>query len=118
MGHNQRVGAWGEAVAAEFLEAQGYVIVARNWRSTVGEIDLVAVRDAVYVIVEVKTRTSRWCGSAAEAVTRPKRHRLSSLAWEWYRAHGQPGKRCQVDVIAVEGDANSYTVEHFEGIAA
>ena len=51
-------GAWGEAAAAAFLQAQGYTILARNFRTRWGEIDLVASDAKYLVFVEVKTRRS------------------------------------------------------------
>ncbi|GAB3666608.1 YraN family protein [Zhihengliuella somnathii] len=118
MGHNQEVGAWGETIAVEFLQGQGYDIVERNWRCRYGEIDIVAQRGEVYAVIEVKTRTSPRCGCAAESVTRQKRQRLTRLAWQWYRERGDLAQRLRVDVVAVDGAATAYTIEHFQGIEA
>lgn len=118
MGHNQEVGAWGETIAVEFLQALGYVVLERNWRCQYGEIDIIAQRGNVYAVIEVKTRTSSRCGAAAEAVTRQKRQRLTRLAWQWYRECGHQSQRLRVDVVAVDGTASRYNIEHFQGIEA
>ena len=63
------LGHWGESVAATHLEAKGYVILARNWRCRLGEIDLVAQLGDVVIFVEVKTRRGRDFGLPEEGVT-------------------------------------------------
>jgi len=50
----QSLGRWGEARAADFLEAQGYQIVERNWRCEYGEIDLIARQDGVRSLLKLK----------------------------------------------------------------
>ena len=91
---------------AAWYEAQGYEVVARNWRSRQGEIDLIARRSGVLVICEVKTRTSRAFGEPFEAVTRTKQLRLRRLAAEYLRQRsGSPGRPAEVrfDVASVSG---------------
>jgi putative endonuclease len=87
-------------------------VVARNWRSRQGEIDLIARRADVLVICEVKTRTSRAFGEPFEAVTRTKQVRLRRLAAEWLRS-GSTGGRYEIrfDVASVMGP----TVDVLEG---
>ncbi|HEY5155250.1 MAG TPA: YraN family protein [Acidimicrobiales bacterium] len=77
------LGAQGEAQAAAWYEANGYEVVARNWRCKDGEIDLILRRARTIVFCEVKTRTTDAFGSPAEAVTRAKRERLRHLAATW-----------------------------------
>ncbi len=87
----EAVGRYGESVAAAYLQAQGYAVVARNWRCDHGEVDLVAHDGSTTVICEVKTRRSRTHGTPQEAVTAVKVERLRRLAWCWMeyaRTHG------------------------------
>jgi putative endonuclease len=79
----QALGAQGEAQAARWYEAQGYEVVARNWRCREGEIDLIVRLRRTIVFCEVKTRSSDAFGLPAEAVTRAKRERLRHLAAKW-----------------------------------
>ncbi len=85
------LGAAGEAQAAAWYEANGYEIVARNWRCRDGEIDLIVRRARTIVFCEVKTRSSTAFGTPAEAVTRAKRDKLRHLAARWLDESPDPG---------------------------
>ena len=65
-------GKWAEDLVARWYEQHGYVIVARNWRCKRGELDVVACKDSVLVVCEVKARASNAFGTPAEAVTLAK----------------------------------------------
>jgi len=69
-------GKWAEDLVSRWYEQQGYVIVARNWRCKRGELDVVACRDAVLVVCEVKARASNAFGTPAEAVTPAKQMKV------------------------------------------
>jgi putative endonuclease len=79
------LGAWGEQLAAERLEADGYRIVERNFRCRLGELDLVARRETELVFVEVKLRKDASHGEAREFVTAAKQRKLRLTA-EYYLA--------------------------------
>ena len=65
-------GKWAEDLVSRWYEQHGYVIVARNWRCKRGELDVVAHRDGVLVVCEVKARASNAFCTPAEAVTLAK----------------------------------------------
>lgn len=114
-GAKQRLGRWGENLAADFLARKGYQILARNVRTSYGEIDLIAVRDAVTIFVEVKTRSGEGFGLPEEAVTAQKqRHLLESIQAYWL-TQGEE-RVWQVDVIAVmrRQGGKDIQIEHFE----
>lgn len=86
------LGSYGEALAAQFLEAHGYEIVTRNWRyGRYGEIDIIAyaLPKQVLAFVEVKTRTSLLYGNPLEAITLQKQQTIRLLA-EAYLAQLSP----------------------------
>ena len=101
MKHNQRIGTWGETVAAEFLLQRGYDIVAQNFRTPYGEIDLVARQGDITVFVEVKTRTSNSMGLPEGSITPRKRQHMISAA-EYYAAESEID-HWQIDVLSIEG---------------
>ena len=82
------LGRNGEQAAADYLETEGFRILARNWRCADGEIDIVAMDRHMLVICEVKTRSGARYGTPLESVTRLKRNRLRRLAVRWLTAHG------------------------------
>ena len=65
-------GKWAEDLVSRWYEQHGYGIVARNWRCKRGELDVVACKNGVLVVCEVKARASNAFGTPAEAVTPAK----------------------------------------------
>ena len=65
-------GKWAEDLVSRWYEQHGYLIVARNWRCKRGELDVIAHKDRVLVVCEVKARASNAFGTPAEAVTLAK----------------------------------------------
>lgn len=74
------LGKTGEALASNYLKKCGYHILAKNYRTKMGEIDIVARDGACLVFVEVKTRQSNAYGLPEESVTIKKMHKLTRLA--------------------------------------
>jgi putative endonuclease len=97
----KRLGARGEDAAARHLEQLGYRIVVRNWRSRLGELDIVALDGETIVFVEVKLRYDPY--DPLEAVDGRKQHRLSRLAFDFLLRHGMLDAPARFDVVAVEG---------------
>lgn len=99
---NQSLGRRGERVAAWYLRLHGYRILASNYRTRFGELDLVARQGDEVVFVEVKTRTSRTFGYPEEAVHRLKLRHIVAAA-EVYRTQERLTDRpFRIDVISVE----------------
>lgn len=100
-----------EQLAAEFLRKAGFRVVARNVRTRLGEIDLVAEGRGLLVVCEVKARRRGSFGLAAEAVTPAVARRVRAAAALVY---GDGRHHIRFDVIAVTYDtAGRTTVEHF-----
>lgn len=96
-------GRWGEALAASHYERHGYSVLARNWRSATGELDLVLRRGTVYVFCEVKARRTERYGPASAAVGVAKQRRIRRLAIEWLEANRCRGVEIRFDVVAITG---------------
>jgi putative endonuclease len=95
------LGKTGETAAARFLERRGLVIVARNLRSRLGEIDLLARDGSTLVFVEVKTRRGAPGDPPEAAVDARKRARLSRLALGYLAARRLGERSCRFDVVGV-----------------
>ncbi len=112
--HNQSFGAWGEDLVAEWYVKRGYDIVERNWRCRQGEIDIIASRDSVLVICEVKTRATADFGSPALAVDANKQQRLRRLAAHWLSENPTTRASVRFDVAAVVGPKEDVSLEVIE----
>lgn len=95
-------GARAEALAAEFLARRGLTIVARNFRTRRGEIDLVARDRDTVVFVEVRQRRSAAFGGAAASITAAKRARLIAAA-RAYLAALPHEPACRFDAVLIDG---------------
>ncbi len=98
----QSLGKLGEDLACRELLRRGYAILARRFRTRMGELDIVARDGDVLVFVEVKARASRRFGSPAEAVTAAKRRKLVLMATDYVAVRRLERAPCRFDVVAVE----------------
>ena len=87
MGRNNLAGAWGEALAAEYLLKKRYELVAAGYRSRFGEIDLIVRNRKFLVFVEVKTRKSDDFARAMEYVDHRKQDRIRTTAQVYLSEH-------------------------------
>jgi putative endonuclease len=109
-------GRFGEELATSHLISQGLIVLDRNWRCDVGEVDIVAREGDVLVICEVKTRSSRRFGSPLEAITPAKATRLRRLAARWVSEHDVRPSLIRIDVVGiVVGNGVAHDVEHVRG---
>lgn len=121
----QAFGRWGEDQAARYLVQRGYTLLARNVRTSYGEIDLIVQKDCepgdpagsrVTVFVEVKTRSSNAFGLPEEAITARKREHLLGAAQSYIQGHPDLEGAWRVDVIAIRrtGFGKAPEILHFE----
>jgi putative endonuclease len=113
-------GRLGEELAARHLIEQGLVVLDRNWRCDVGEVDIVARDGDALVICEVKTRRSRRFGSPLEAITPEKAARLRRLAACWVQAHDVRHPHIRIDLVgivlgALSNPPDAAEIEHVRG---
>ncbi|MEM8485918.1 MAG: YraN family protein [Bacteroidota bacterium] len=119
----KRTGDFGEMLAARYLRANGFVILAQNYRAHAAEIDLVcedqpeaghAIGDLVFV--EVKTRTTRTFGKPLEAVTPQKLALVQRAADHYLLTHNLEDRVCRFDVIGVEIRKGVPYIEHVRDV--
>jgi putative endonuclease len=103
----QRLGDFGERVAAAHLEAKGYRIIDRKYRVRDAEIDLIAIDGDQVVFVEARTRRGAYPGMAALSITRKKAAKLLLALERYVETHPDVAEMpLRIDVVAVELDAN------------
>ena len=94
----QHLGRIGEDAALADYTARGYRSMARNWRCTLGEIDLVLTRGSLLVVCEVKARRDGEFGGPFDAVTAAKQRKLRALAVAFLDAMRRDGRTASFDV--------------------
>jgi putative endonuclease len=129
--YRQRLGTWGEQLAAGYLQSKGYTILGCNTRTPFGEIDLIALweargdepgapvsmgQTAILVFVEVKTRTSLAYGQPEESITARKKAHLLAAIQAYMQTNPELPPDWRVDVIAVHRgrQAGAPEIVHFE----
>ena len=112
------LGRVGERIAREHLERLGYRIVASNYRTRFGELDLIVCDDTWLVFVEVKARRTGALESSMQAVSPDKQRRVRSMAAAWLvEAVDRPRSReLRFDVVGVTVDRDGRLVrlDHIE----
>lgn len=110
--HND-LGKLGEAVAADFLRSKGYEICSKNYRYLKGEIDIIAKKDHVLAIVEVKSRKTGFIESLSDSIT-PKKIQLLTLTADHYVQERNLDVEVRFDIITVVAHKGNFDVEHYQ----
>ena len=101
--NRQKVGAWGESLAAEHLLAGGYTILHKNYRTPYGELDLIGSKTDMLVFFEVKARTTGEFGLPEDSITKRKREHILQAIEYYLQEHPEINCDWRVDVIAIRG---------------
>ncbi len=108
----KKLGAWGERIAAEYLLGQGYLIIATNYRTNSGEIDLVCRSDDTWCFVEVKTRRTPNYGFGYQGVTRLKQKHMILAAQIYLNENALFEAPVRFDVVSIDWISSSeYQIE-------
>jgi putative endonuclease len=112
----QRLGKWGEEVAANYLSARGYCVLETNFRTPYGEIDLITRLEDTIIFVEVKTRSSRSLGRPEVSVSHRKQLHMIQSAEYYIQQNPQPLGMWRIDVLAIERHSSGEPpdVTHFK----
>jgi len=100
--HRQSLGKLGENLACAALTTRGYAIIARRYRTRVGEIDIIARDGDTTVFVEVKSRAGDEFGGGAAAVTAWKQRKVTQMAMDYLVRHRLDDQPCRFDVVTVD----------------
>jgi len=116
----KKLGRWGEKRCEKYLKAKGYRTLSRNYRCTLGEIDLImAAPEGTVVFIEVKTRRNEDYARAHDAVNRHKRIRMTRAAEYFRRVYRVKDRPLRFDVMAVVlGDGLKARITHYENAFA
>jgi putative endonuclease len=112
--NRRSIGTSGEDVAWRYLERAGYSLVAKNFRSRFGEIDLVVERGGVLVFVEVRSRRGDRYGSALESVGHRKQRQIGRMALEFAARRRLVERRSRFDVVSIEWQDGEPRIDHVE----
>ena len=113
MASHNALGKKGEELAVEFLQKNEYKIVARNWRFKKAEVDIIAQKNDVLAVVEVKTRSSNYFGNPQDFVNQ-KKIKLLVEAINEYVTSKNLDVEVRFDVIAILKNKNAFEIEHLK----
>lgn len=116
---NIELGKWGEAIAAQFLFEQGYLIIEKNVRTPDGEIDIVAQKDRELVFVEVKTRRGTSHSYPEESINEEKLDHLEASVGWYLLQHTEIEEDWHLDVVTVIGSPHlkSPQIDWFQNVS-
>lgn len=108
----------GEKIAADYLEDRGYSIIERNYRTRIGEIDIITAKGRVIAFVEVRTRKSAALGPPECSITRAKVSRIAKVASQYIRDEldRSSGWKFAFDVVTVEISDSAPVVRHLKNL--
>ncbi|NLO10638.1 MAG: YraN family protein [Clostridiales bacterium] len=115
--NKREVGSRYEDTASRFLREQGYIILEKNFRCKIGEIDIIGKSEGYLCFIEVKYRSSSEYGFPSEAVDNRKRRKIvhTALSYMNYRKF-PPDTPCRFDIVVILNDKYSLIKNAFEGV--
>ena len=113
MAEHNELGKLGEELAVKFLRKNGYEILETNWTFQKAEIDIIAKKETILAVVEVKTRSSLEFGLPQDFV-KPKKIQLLVKAINEYVVSKDLDFEVRFDIIAVHKEDKSFAIEHLK----
>ena len=110
--HNE-LGKKGEDLAVEFLQKSSYNILERNWRFKKAEVDIIARKNDVLAVIEVKTRSTNHFGNPQDFVN-PKKIKLLVEAIHEYVTRKDLDVEVRFDIIAILKNQQTFKINHIE----
>lgn len=113
MAEHNELGKLGEQLAVDFLIKKGYIIKEKNWRFQKAEVDIIAQKENILAIIEVKTRATDYFGNPQDFIT-PKKIKLLTKAIDEYVVKNDLDVEVRFDVIGIINNKNETKIEHLE----
>jgi putative endonuclease len=113
MAEHNDLGKLGEELAVDFLEKKGYEILETNWTFQKAEVDIIALKNDLLAVIEVKTRSSLDYGLPQDFV-KPKKIQLLVKAINEYLITNDLDVEVRFDIIAIHKEANNFNLDHIE----
>ena len=113
MAEHNELGKLGEELAVDFLIEKGYEILETNWIFQKAEVDIIAQKENILAVVEVKTRSSIDFGSPQEFV-KPKKIKLLVKAINEYVIANDLDVEVRFDIVAILANGKTFEMEHLE----
>ncbi|WP_035669163.1 YraN family protein [Flavobacterium sp. 83] len=111
MAEHNELGKLGEEIAVEYLQKDGYIILETNWTFQKAEIDILAQKENILAVIEVKTRSSIEFGLPQDFV-KPKKIQLLVKAVDAYVSKKDIDVNVRFDIIAIHKEGKSFVIEH------
>lgn len=109
--NNKEKGQSGERLVAQYLEKNGYKVIAQNFRQKCGEVDVIAQKHDTVAFVEVKWRTNPLIDSA-EIISLSKQRKIASVAKLFLSQHTDLEVVCRFDVALIEENNNTLNIRY------
>jgi len=118
---NYQKGKIGEEIAAEFLKQKGIKIIAQNWQTRFGEIDLVGLDKNTLVFIEVKLKIGIKFGLPEQMISRRKIYQVEKTAYDFLRHYPKleikfPKRRIDAVCIVLNQDKSVNKVRHYQNL--
>ncbi len=114
MGKHNEFGKEGEQIAVDYLIKKGYQIKCRNYRYLKSEIDIIAQKEKILAIVEVRARSNDRIISIADTIT-PKKIKLLVAGADHYITEANLDVEARFDIITILRNNKIFKIEHLEG---
>lgn len=114
MGRHNEFGKEGEKIGVNFLRKKGYSILRTNYRYLKSEIDIIAKKDGILAIVEVRARSNDRIMAIADTIT-PQKIKLLVMAADHYVTDNGLDLEVRFDVITILKNSKIFKIEHLEG---
>ena len=107
----QQFGKESESKAVRYLKKSGYKILEQNYRTKLGEIDIIAKDKGTIAFIEVKSRRSGNYGNPKWAVTPKKQRKISMVALYYLKTTNQSGEKARFDVVTLTSNYDNPRIE-------